>query len=572
MSDRPWVPHYAEGTRPEIPPIPFRHIAEMARQSAAQHASTTAFTQCMPNGMDASLTYAEVDRHSDEFAAYLRGKLGLEAGDRVAVQMPNCLAYPIVALGIFKAGCVLVNTNPLYTPPEMIHQFSDAGARVLVIIDLFADRLPPVLPKTPVETVVTVRITEFFPVLQAVLIRTVLKYVKKQLPPTTVPHTSFQDALSAGRDRLKGGVDLQGYLAGVDHGTVAALQYTGGTTGVSKGAMLTHGNLLANTAQMLEMNRMHLLPEDVIMTALPLYHIFAFTVNFLGFYQMGGGNILIPSPRPPANMRKAWEKYPITWLSGVNTLFSALLNEEWFAKNPPKHLKVSVAGGMALHEAVSRRWEEMTRTPVVEGYGLTETSPVVTFNPLGGKVKVGSIGIPIPSTDVRCADDSGNTVATGQPGELLVKGPQVMLGYWERPDETAKTIKDGWLHTGDVATMDEEGYVRIVDRMKDMVLVSGFNVYPNEVEDCIARHPGVREVAVIGVVDERTGEAVKAFVVPGTPAPTSDDIIRHCRESLAPYKVPKHIEFRDDLPKSPVGKILRKDLRPGAAAAPVQGV
>jgi long-chain acyl-CoA synthetase len=568
MSDRPWVSHYPEGTRPEIPPIPFRHLADMARQSASRYGPSIAFTQCMPNGMDASLTYAEVDRLSDEFAAYLRGRLGLDAGDRVALQMPNCLAYPIAVLGTLKAGCVLVNTNPLYTAPEMVHQFSDAGARVLVIIDMFADRLPAVLPKTSIETVVTVRITEFFPALQGAIIRAVLKYVKKQLPPTTVPHTTFQDALAAGRDRLKGGVDLAGYVAGVNNETLAALQYTGGTTGVSKGAMLSHGNLLANTAQMLEMAGHGLRPgEETVMTALPLYHIFAFTVNFLGFYQSGNRDILIPSPRPPSNLKKAWEKYPVTWFTGVNTLFNALLNEPWFTGNPPKHLRYSGAGGMALHGSVARRWQEVTGTPVVEGYGLTETSPVVTFNPMGGKVKEGSIGIPLPSTEVRCVDESGVPVAQGQPGELVTRGPQVMTGYWQRPEESARVIRDGWLHTGDVAEMDEEGYFRIVDRKKDMILVSGFNVYPNEVEETLARHSGVQEVGVIGVPDDRTGEAVKAFVVRKDPGLTEEALIAHCRESLAPYKVPKQIEFRDELPKTPIGKILRKDLRTDPAPA-----
>lgn len=569
MTDRPWVSHYTEGTRPEIGEIPYRSLPDMVRRESARYAGDTAFTQCMPNGMDASLTFGEVDRLSDEFAAYLRGTLGLEQGDRVAVQMPNCLAYPVVLFGILKAGCVAVNTNPLYTPPEMIHQFSDAGARVLVIIDLFADRLPPVLPKTPIETVVTVSLTEFFPAIQGFIIRTVLKYVKKQLPPVTVPHTPFQEALKQGRERV-GGVDLAGYLEGVDLGTLAALQYTGGTTGVSKGAMLSHENLLANTAQMLEMNTRFILEgKETVLTALPLYHIFAFTVNLLAFYQQGGRNVLVPSPRPPSNLQKAWEKYPITWFSGVNTLFNALVHEEWFVQNPPKSLKMSVAGGTALQGSVAKRWEEVVGTPVVEGYGLTEASPVVTFNPLGGKVKVGSIGIPLPSTEVRCVDEEGNPVPTGEPGELVVRGPQVMLGYWQRPEETARTIRDGWLYTGDIATMDEDGYFRIVDRKKDMVLVSGFNVYPNEVEECIAGHPGVREVAVIGVVDERSGEAVKAFVVPREPGLTAEEVIRYCRESLAPYKVPKQVEFREDLPKTPVGKILRKDLRPGAEAPQV---
>lgn len=567
MPTYPWTSQYADGTRPEIPDSGFKHIPEMVRRSAARHAAAPAFSQCMPNGMTATLTFGEIDRMSDEFAAYLRGSLSLKPGDRVAVQMPNSLAYPIVVFGIFKAGCVAVNTNPLYTAPEMIHQFSDSGASVLVISDLFGDRLAPVVPKTGIKTVVTVRITEFFSAFQAALIRTVLKYVKKQLPPVTVPHTSFQDALKQGRERLAG-ADTAGYLAGVGPDTLAALQYTGGTTGVSKGAMLSHGNLLANTAQVLEMNAKTLDEgKETVMTALPLYHIFAFTCNLLVFFQIGGHNVLIPSPRPVSNLRKAWEKFPISAFTGVNTLFNALADEPWMKANPPKHMKFAGAGGMALHPSTGRKWLAVTGNQAVEGYGLTETSPVVTFNPLGRAVREGSIGIPLPSTEIRLVDEHGEPVAEGEAGELAVRGPQVMSGYWQRPDETARVLVDGWLRTGDVAEMDDDGFFRIVDRKKDMILVSGFNVYPNEVEEVLARHPAVREVGVIGVPDERTGEAVKAFVVAGEGAPDAEALIAHCRESLAPYKVPKQIEFRDELPKSPIGKILRKDLRVAPPAA-----
>lgn len=570
MTDRPWVPHYSPGSHAEMGTIAYKHMPDMVRQQSAKHAGKTAFTQVMPNGMAGALTYADIDRRSDEFAAYLRGTLKLNAGDRVAIQMPNSLAYPIVLFGVLKAGCVAVSTNPLYTPPEMIHQFNDSGAKVLVISDLFADRLPPVLPKTQVKTVVTVRITEWFPAVPAFVIRTVLKFVKKQLPPITVAHTPLQDALKAGAGQVAGGANVKGYVDGVELDSLAALQYTGGTTGVSKGAMLSHRNLLGNVAQMLAMNTALLKEgEESIMTALPLYHIFAFTVNLLLFYQIGGHNVLIPSPRPPKNMQKAFEKYPVTWLSGVNTLFNALANEEWFQKNPPKGLKLSVAGGMALHGAVARRWKEVVGTPVVEGYGLTEAAPVVSFNPVD-RVKEGTIGIPFPSTDVKLVDDDRKPVPLGQPGELACRGPQVMLGYWQRPDETAKVMEDGWLYTGDIAQMDEEGYFKIVDRKKDMILVSGFNVYPNEVEDCIANHPGVREVAVIGVPDEHSGEAVKAFIVKKDDGLTPESVIAHCRESLAGYKVPRSVEFRDDLPKSPIGKIIRRELRtpaPTAAAA-----
>jgi long-chain acyl-CoA synthetase len=567
MTDRPWVPHYSPGSQAEMGTIAYKHLPDMVRQQSAKNAQKTAFTQVMQNGFAGTRTYEQVDQLSDEFAAYLRGTLALDAGDRVAIQMPNSLAYPVVLFGVLKAGCVAVSTNPLYTPPEMIHQFNDSGARVLVISDMFADRLPAVLPKTRVENVVTVRITEWFSTVQALLIRAKLKYSLKQLPAITVPHTPLQDALKAGRERIAAGVDVKGYLDGVSLDSLAALQYTGGTTGVSKGAMLSHRNLLANVTQMIAMNTALLKEgQESIMTALPLYHIFAFTVNLLLFYQIGGHNVLIPNPRPPKNMQKAFEKYPVTWFSGVNTLFNALANEEWFQQNPPKSLKLSVAGGMALHGAVARRWKEVVGTPVIEGYGLTEASPVVSFNPVD-RVKDGTIGIPFPSTDVRLVDENGADVGVDQPGELVCKGPQVMMGYWQRPDETAKVLRDGWLYTGDVAQMDGEGYFKIVDRKKDMILVSGFNVYPNEVEDCIANHPGVREVAVIGVPDEHSGEAVRAFVIKKDPGLTEESVIKHCRESLAGYKVPRSVEFRDDLPKSPIGKIIRRELRTPAPTA-----
>jgi long-chain acyl-CoA synthetase len=562
MTDRPWLDHYPPDTPREIADSAFRNMPEMLRAAAARHDDAIAFTQCMPNGMNGSLRFGEVDRLSDEFAAYLRDVLGLEAGDRVAVQMPNCLSYPIVTFGVLKAGCVLVNTNPLYTASEMTHQFADSGARALVIIDMFADRLPAVLPKTNIEHVITVKVSEFFPALIGQVIRLVQKYWNRSLPEIEVDHTRFREALAAGRERAGDGGSLDRYLAEIDRDSLAALQYTGGTTGVSKGAMLSHGNLLANTQQMLGVAGSHIRPgEEVVLTALPLYHIFAFTVNLLGFYEMGARNILIPSPRPPSNLKRAFENYRVTWLSGVNTLFNALLNERWFVEHPPRHLRASVAGGMALHGSVAARWLEVTGTPVVEGYGLTESAPVLTFNPLGGQAKEGSIGIPVPSTELRLVDDDGQPTAPGEPGEIVARGPQVMLGYWQRPEDTEKTLAGGWLHTGDIGTMDEEGYFRIVDRKKDMILVSGFNVYPNEVEEVIANHADVQEAAVIGVPDEKMGEAVRAFVVAQNPGLTEEEVIRHTREHLAAYKVPRSVEFRDDLPKSLIGKILRKDLR-----------
>ena len=574
MEGLPWLTQYPEGTRPHLPELPAETLPELLRRSSESYADSVAFTQCMPNGMNGSLRYRDVDRLSDDFAVYLREVVGLSVGDRVAVQVPNCLSYPVVAFGVFKAGCVLVNTNPMYTASEMAHQFADSGAKALVIIDMFADRLPAVLPTTSIETVVTVSISAFFPRTVAAIIHATQRYWSRTLPRVTVEHTPLRDALAEGRRRRDAGADLEGYLAEVDGDALAALQYTGGTTGVSKGAMLSHGNLVANTTQILEMTGSHVRPgEETVLTALPLYHVFAFTLNLLAFYTVGGRNVLVPSPRPPSNLKRAFENYPITWLTGVNTLFNALLNERWFLEHPPGRLRASAAGGMALHGAVAQRWREVTGTPIVEGYGLTESSPVLTFNPLGGTVKDGTIGIPIPSTEVRCVADDGSPVPPGEPGELVARGPQVMQGYWQWPDETAETVRDGWLHTGDIAEMDPDGYFRIVDRKKDMVVVSGFNVFPNEVEGCIAALPGVREAGVVGVPDARTGEAVQAYVVVDDPALTAADIIAHARQHLAAYKVPRVIEFRDELPKSLVGKILRKDLRVpvGAGVASAAG-
>lgn len=566
MAERPWLTHYPKGVEHELAPVTLPHVPALVRAASAEYDKTIAFTQVMPNGMNGSLTFGKIDKLSDDFAAYLREVVGLRAGDRVAVQMPNCLAYPIVAFGVFKAGLVLVNTNPLYTGTEMTHQFKDSGAKALVVIDMFADRVPDVLPKTDITHVVTVRISEFFPPVIRGVIRMVQKFWNRSLPAITFEHTSFQTALAEGAKK-NDKASLEGYLSGVNKDSVAALQYTGGTTGVSKGAMLSHGNLVYNTMQGLQMNGEHIRPgKEIVVTALPLYHIFAFTVNLLAFYHRGGRNLLVPTPRPPSNLKRVFENYKVTWLTGVNTLFNALMNERWFADSPPKHLVASAAGGMALHESVSARWRQMTGTPIVEGYGLTESSPVLTFNPLGGTIKDGTIGIPVPSTDIRLVNESGRDVPPGEPGELIAKGAQIMLGYWNREEETKKTIKDGWLYTGDIAQVDSDGYFTIVDRKKDMILVSGFNVYPNEVEDRIASVPGVLEVGVVGVPDDKTGEAVRAYVVKTEDGVTEEKIIAHCKEHMAAYKAPHSVVFVDELPKSPIGKILRRELRDMALA------
>ena len=572
--DAPWRAAYDKaGIAPELNPPTHASLAALVHEACSRYAQSApkqaAFTCVVPNGMNGSLGFAEVDTLSDAFAGYLRGVLGLQAGDRVAVQLPNCLAYPVVAFGVFKAGCVLVNTNPLYTEKEMVHQLKDAGAQALVIIDMFADKLPAVLQATGLKHVVLADVTAFFPAVPRAVVRSVQKVWSRVLPPITVPHERLAPALTRGAATLSQ-TPARRYGEGVGPGDLAALQYTGGTTGVSKGAMLTHSNLLHNVNQMLAMGATHMRAgQECVLTALPLYHIFAFTANLLGFLVIGAHNVLVPSPRPVQNLQRAIENNPITWMTGVNTLYNGLLNEEWFLAYPPKQLKASIAGGTALHQAVAERWRQVTQTPIAEGYGLTETSPVVSFNPLSGTPRNSSIGIPAPGTHVRLVNDAGDVVAAEEPGEIQVKGPQVMQGYWGQAEETAKVLQDGWLATGDIAVMDREGFLRIVDRKKDMVLVSGFNVYPNEVEDAIAQMPSVLEVAVIGVPDETTGEAVRAYVVPNPDHAgdvSAEEVVAHCKKQLTAYKVPRQVIVRDELPKSPIGKVLRKELRAEALA------
>ena len=566
-TNRPWARFYHERTAQDLPPLRWPHLPAAIRDAAATYASHTAFTLALPDGSQGGISFADVDRLSDAFAAYLREVAGFEAGDRIALQMPNCLAYPVAVFGTLKAGLVMVNTNPLYTAPEMAHQFADSGAVGLVVIDLFAAKVAEVLPKTHIRTVLIVSIADLLSPLRRLLVTVVQKYVKRMVPAIPFAHTTLGAALAAGFDRLAAGADPRIYAEPLDPDTVAALQYTGGTTGVAKGAMLTHGNLTANVAQCVEMWKPLLRPgKDVILTALPLYHIFAFTANLMVFFMTGGRDVLVPSPRPLANLRHVMTTEPITWFTGVNTLFAGLMHEPWFQEKKDWILHGSVAGGMALVPVIGERWEQMTGTPIFQGYGLTETSPVATLNPFH-RPKRDAIGIPLPGTDVRFMDDEGREVPLGEVGELWIKGPQVMKGYWQRPDETSRVLRDGWLATGDIARMDDDGYIYIVDRKKDMILVSGFNVYPNEVEAVIAEQPGIADVAVVGVPDDETGEIVVAYVVRTDPAVTSEDVRRRCRQSLTNYKVPKTVVFRDELPKSPVGKVLRKDLRKDALAA-----
>ena len=564
---KPWLRFYHEQTARDLPALTWPHLPAFIRHAAARYRDKPAFTLYLPNGTQGTISYAEADRLSDHFAVYLRDVAGFQMGDRIALQMPNCLAYPIAVFGCLKAGLVMVNTNPLYTPAEMTHQFNDSGAVGLIAIDVFATKVAEVLPKTSIRHVVIVSIPDLLTPLKRFVVRSVQKYVKKMLPPVTFAHVTFPDALEQGEARTRGGTNAEDYASALSHDSIAALQYTGGTTGVSKGAVLTHRNLLANVIASLEAWKPYLeYGGEVMLTALPLYHIFAFTANLMIFFAVGGRNILIPSPRPFTNMKLAFEREPITWFTGINTLFIALMNEAWFQAKKDWKLKGTVAGGMALAPAVGERWQRTTKTPIFQGYGLTETSPVVTLAPFH-RSKMSSIGVPIPGTDVRLVDDSGADVPAGQPGELIVRGPQVMQGYWQRPDETAKVIREGWLHTGDIATMDGDGYFQIVDRKKDMILVSGFNVYPNEVEAVLAEHPAIAEVCVLGAPDPLCGEAVVAFVVAKDRSLTAEHVRQHAKASLTNYKVPKTIVFRDELPKSNVGKILRKDLKSAAAEA-----
>ena len=561
---RPWLQSYGTTIPQALPQAQHPGLAALVDAACAANGPRKAFTCVVPNGMNGSLTFAQVAEMSDAFAAFLHHDCGLRAGDRVAVQLPNGLAYPVVAFGVFKAGCVLVNTNPLYTPSEMIHQFNDADVRALVIIDMFADKLAEVVPQTGIRTVVLAGVPEFFPKIPETIVRGVQKVWNKVLPPVPKLQAAtlrLKDALAKGRAHK---ADVAAMWAATGPGDLALLQYTGGTTGVAKGAMLTHGNILTNLDQVQAVSGGLMTRDQTVLTALPLYHIFAFTVNLMAFFQAGARNILVPSPRPVQNLQRAIENYPVTCITGVNTLFNGLMNEEWFAAYPPRHLRAALAGGTALHEAVATRWRVMTGTPIAEGYGLTETAPVVTFNPLDDRARPGSIGIPVPGCDVILVDGDGKPVPQGEPGELLVRGGQVMQGYWQRPADTEAVLLNGWLATGDVAVMDDAGFLRIVDRKKDLVLVSGFNVYPNEVEAALAKLDAVLEAAVVAIPDAKTGEAVRAYVVKNPDHPgdlSEDEIRRHCRTLLADYKVPKSIVFRDSLPKSPIGKILRKDLK-----------
>lgn len=557
---RPWWPEYGPGVEPRFQPLEARSLGALLRQSAQQWSAHTAFSVCLENGLAASQSFATVDAEAEAFAAYLRCHLELNPGDRVAVQIPNSLGYPVAAFGALRADGILVNINPLYTAPEMRHQLTDSGARVLVIADLFASKIVDAVEGTAVEAVITVSLFHGFPAWKRYPLHALLRYAKRQLPAQPRDVTPLRRALAAGGEQLAAFRELPTERQGDD---TAVLQYTGGTTGTPKGAELSHNNLLANLSQTYAIAGPVLRPgEDVVLTALPLYHIFAFTFNLLIFYSVGCRSVLCPSPRPPSKLRAAFERYPVTKFAGVNALFQGLLREPWFRQSPPAHLDFTVAGGTALQPAVGSEWYDVVGSPIHEGYGLSETSPVVAVNPPGGEIRPGTIGVPLPGTDIRLIGDDGSDVtASGGPGELAVRGPQVMKGYWHQPEETAASFQGDYFLTGDIATQDERGYLRIVDRKKDMIDVSGFNVYPNEVEAVLIEHPALTEVGVVGVPRSDGGERVRAVVVSSDPALTEADVIAWTKQSLTNYKCPQEVLFRDELPKTAVGKVLRKELR-----------
>ena len=551
--DKVWLNSYPEGVPAEIDPDAYSSINEIFDQSVIHYAERPAFSN-----FGVSITYAELDRQCRAFAAYLEKKAALKKGDRMAIMMPNLLQYPVAMFGALRAGITVVNTNPLYTHRELQHQLTDAGVSAIVILENFAHVLEACIGETPVKTVITTRMGDMLPFPKSALVNFVVTYVKRMVRPFHLDNTVTFGQV------VKEGESLNFTPVKVEGDDVAFLQYTGGTTGIAKGAMLTHRNIVANVEQAAAWLKPFVSQseQEVVITALPLYHIFALTANCLTFMRNGGLNYMITNPRDMKGFVKELSKVRFTAISGVNTLFNGLLNTPGFDQIDFSKLHISLGGGMAVQRRVAERWQKVTGGPLLEAYGLTETSPAVCINPLDLTAYSGSIGVPVPSTEVCIRDEEGNELGTNQPGELCVRGPQVMKGYWNRPEETARSIdENGWFATGDIATVDEKGFVRIVDRKKDMILVSGFNVYPNEVEDVIASHPDVLEVGAIGVPDERCGEVVKLVVVKKNPSLMEETLNAYCKENLTGYKRPRYITFASELPKSNVGKILRRELR-----------
>tara|TARA_Y100000034_G_scaffold8227_1_gene8997 strand:+ start:202 stop:1890 length:1689 start_codon:yes stop_codon:yes gene_type:complete len=552
MLENFWKDKYPAGVSPEIDPDQYPNVLAVLKDSCQRFANKPAFTN-----LGKTLTYGDLYTLSGHFAAYLQKHSGLQPGDRIAIQMPNVLQYPIAVFGAMRAGYVVVNTNPLYTPREMEHQFNDSGAKALICLANMAHMAEEVVPKTGVKHVIVTELGDMLPPLKRLLINAAVKYLKKMVPSYNIPGmVRFNDAMAKGRS-------LSLAEANPASGDIAVLQYTGGTTGVAKGAMLTHRNLVANMLQAKALMGSNMIDgEEVVICPLPLYHIYAFTFHCMAMMVSGNHNVLITNPRDIPSFVKELSKFQFTGFVGLNTLFVALCNDAAFRALDFSRFKVTLSGGMALQLATAERWKQVTGCDICEGFGMTETSPVATVNPIGN-IQLGTIGIPVPSTLCKVIDEDGNELPLGERGELCVKGPQVMKGYWQRQEATDEILDaEGWLKTGDIAIIQEDGYLRIVDRKKDMILVSGFNVYPNELEDVMATLPGVVQCAAIGVPDEKSGEAIKVFLVKSADSTlTEKDVIAHMRSSLTAYKVPKHVEFRDALPTTNVGKILRRELR-----------
>ncbi len=556
--NKPWLANYPKGVPAEVDLSEFASILEIFEKSCQLYAERPAFSN-----FKTVITYAQLHRQSRDFAAWLQQQ-GLKKGDRIALMMPNILQYPVALFGAMRAGLVIVNTNPMYTPRELKHQLLDSGARAIVVVENFAHVLQQVLDEVPLHCVVTTRIGDMLDFPKGLLVNFALQYIKKAVPAWKLPGSvSLSQCLKQGA-----GLPFTEIELGFED--IAFLQYTGGTTGVAKGAMLTHRNLVANMLQSREWLTANDIGDtgEVIITALPLYHIFALTANCLVFMSLGGHNVLITNPKDMQAFVKELSETRFTMITGVNTLFNGLLHTEGFSDLDFSQLKGALGGGMAVQRAVAERWKQVTGGALIEAYGLTETSPGACMNPLDLQEFSGSIGMPISSTECAIMNDAGDLLPVGETGELVIRGPQVMRGYWQRPEETAQVLgEDGWLRTGDIAVMDERGYFKIVDRKKDMILVSGFNVFPNEIEDVFAMHPKVQEVAAIGLPDEKSGESVKIYVVRKDPTLSVEEVNQFAAEQLTGYKRPRHIEFRDELPKSNVGKILRRELRAEALKA-----
>lgn len=555
MNDNFFSDKYPAGVPATVDVDKYKNVVQVFNESVQKYADRPAFT-----ALGTTLTYGELDRLTADFAAYLQNETTLQKGDRIAVQLPNLLQYPIVVFGAMRAGLTVVNTNPLYTEREMEHQFNDSGAKALVVLAQMAGKADKVVPKTQIEHVIVTQAGDMCSPIKRTLVNFVIKNVRKEVEPFVLPgHKKLLDVLKLGRKSSYTPAEA----APED---ICVLQYTGGTTGVAKGAMLTNRNIVANMLQAHPFFMMGLNPNNddigrLVVAPLPLYHIYAFTVNCMVLMETGNHNLLIPNPRDLPGFIKELGKVKFDAFLGLNTLFVGLCNNTDFQKLDFSNLKLTISGGMALTKSAADRWKEVTGCEVSEGYGMTETSPIASFNP-PGHTQIGTIGMPVPNTVCKVIDEEGNDLANGEAGELCVKGPQVMKGYWQRPEATAETITaDGWLKTGDMAVILENGYMKIVDRKKDMIIVSGFNVYPNEIEDVISSHPDVVECAAVGIPDEVAGEKVKVFAVSTNPALTSKDITDFCRERLTAYKVPKMVEFREELPKTNVGKILRRELR-----------